>query len=100
MEKEEVLAKAQAEKKDEREMFIVDRSMRWTYLAMAVTTGIFMIIRSVRDMFTTDLAAVVCISAASGFIYRFIKTKEKWYLALGVVLFASGLLNAVLFLCN
>ncbi|MCM1165713.1 MAG: DUF6442 family protein [Lachnospiraceae bacterium] len=97
MKKEEILAKAQAERVDERETFISDRSMRWTYLVMAVTAGIFMIVRSVRDTYSNDLCSVVCLSAAAGDIYRFIKTKEKWALVAGVVGAAAGVVLAVLF---
>lgn len=97
MKKEEILAKAQAEKVDEREIFISDRSMRWTYLVMAVTAGIFMIVRSIRDMYAADLISVVCFSAAAGNIYRYVKTKEKWSLLAGIVLLAAGLFTAVAF---
>lgn len=97
MKKEEILAKAQAEKVDERETFISDRSMRWTYLAMALTAGIFMIVRSIRDMNAPDLCSVVCFSAAAGNIYRYVKTKEKWSLFAGIALLAGGILTAVAF---
>lgn len=97
MKKEEILAKAQAEKVDERETFISDRSMRWTYLVMAVTAGIFMIVRSIRDMYAADLCSVACLSVAAGNIYRFVKTKEKWCLIAGIALLVSGVLTAVMF---
>ncbi|MBD5384777.1 MAG: hypothetical protein HDR72_07235 [Ruminococcaceae bacterium] len=97
MKKEEILAKAQAEKVDEREIFISDRSMRWTYLVMAVTAGIFMIARSIRDMYAADLISVVCFSAAAGNIYRYVKTKEKWSIFAGIVLLAAGLFSAAAF---
>ena len=97
MKKEEILAKAQAEKVDEREIFISDRSMRWTYLVMSVTAGIFMIVRSIRDMYAADLISVVCFSAAAGNIYRYVKTKEKWSIFAGIVLLAAGILTAASF---
>lgn len=97
MKKEEILAKAQSEKIDEREVFINDRSMRWTYLVMAVTAGIFMIVRSIRDMYAADLCSVVCFSVAAGNIYRFVKTKEKWCLFSGILLLAAGIITAVTF---
>lgn len=97
MKKEEILAKARAEKVDERETFISDRSMRWTYLVMALTTGIFMIARSFRDMYTADLCSVVCFSAAAGNIYRYVKTREKWRLFAGIVLLAAGIFAAASF---
>lgn len=97
MKKEEILAKAQSEKIDEREVFISDRSMRWTYLVMAVTAGIFMIVRSIRDMYAADLCSVVCLSVAAGNIYRFVKTKEKWCLIAGIVTIAAGIISAVTF---
>lgn len=97
MKKEEILEKARAEKVDERETFITDRSMRWTYLVMTVTAGIFMIIRGIRDMSVTDLCSVVCLSVSAGNIYRFIKTKEKWYLIAGIVMLGAGIFTAVRF---
>lgn len=97
MKKEEILAKAQAEKVDERETFISDRSMRWTYLVMALSAGIFMIVRSIRDMYAADLCSVVFLSVAAGNIYCYVKTKEKWCLVAGIILFAAGIINAVMF---
>lgn len=64
---------------------------------MALTAGIFMIVRSIRDMYAADLSSVVCLSAAAGNIYRFVKTKEKWCLVAGIVLLASGIIAAVMF---
>lgn len=97
MKKEEILEKARAEKIDERETFISDRSMKWTYLVMALTAGIFIIVRSIRDMYAADLCSVVCFSAAAGNIYRFVKTKERWSLVAGIILIAAGIFTAVTF---
>ena len=97
MKKEEILAKAQAERVDEREIFINDRSIRWTYLVMVMAAGIFMIVRSTRDMPITDLCATVCLAVAAGNIYRGIKTKDKWYFIAGIVVAASGIFTAVRF---
>lgn len=97
MKKEEILEKARAEKIDERETFISDRLMKWTYLVMALTAGIFIIVRSIRDMYAADLCSVVCFSAAAGNIYRFVKTKERWSLVAGIILIAAGIFTAVTF---
>lgn len=97
MKKEEILAKAQAERVDEREIFINDRSIKWTYLVMIISAGIFMIVRSTRDMPITDLCATVCLAVAAGNIYRSIKTKDKWYLIAGIVMAVSGIFTAVRF---
>lgn len=97
MKKEEILEKARAEKIDERETFISDRLMKWTYLVMALTAGIFIIVRSIRDMYAADLCSVVCFSAAAGNIYRFVKTKERWSIVAGIILIAAGIFTAVTF---
>lgn len=97
MEKEEILAKAQAEKIDEREIFINDKSMLWTYLVMAVSAGIFTIIRSFQELPIMDLCATVCLSASAGQFYRFIKTKERFNIVVSVIMFVIGITAAVLF---
>lgn len=97
MNKKEILEKAQAEKIDEREVFIADKSLRWTYIAMALAVGIFMIVRSIRDLPVSDLCATICLSVGAGHFYRFIKTKEKWYLIMAVAMLFFGILSTVKF---
>ena len=97
MDKEEILAKAQAEKRDEMEVFINDKSIRWTYLVMVLAAGIFTIIRSIDDLPIMDLCATVCLSVAAGHIYRFIKTREKFYIIVGSIMTAMGIFAAVRF---
>lgn len=95
MNKEEILAKAQAEKKDEMESFITDRSMRWTYIVMVMSAGIFTIIRSLHDLPIMDLCCTVCFSVAAGHIYRFVKTREKFYIIIGLVMAVMGVFAGV-----
>lgn len=45
MNREEILEKAKRENKDEREIFVRDQSMRWTYLAMVLSGAVFAFIR-------------------------------------------------------
>lgn len=97
MNKKEILAKAQAEKTDEREIFINDRSMRWTYLAMTLSAGIFTIVRGFHDLPIMDLCATVCLSVCAGHMYRFIKTKEKFNLIMAVAMLFFGTVSTVQF---
>lgn len=97
MNKEEILSKAQAEKKDEMQSFIIDKSMRWTYLVMIFTAGIFMIFKSFHDQPTTDICSMLCCSVAAGHIYRFIKTKERFYILMGISMALLGITAAIRF---
>lgn len=97
MDKKEILEKAQAEKIDEREVFIADKSLRWTYIAMALAVGVFMIVRSIRDLPIADLCATICLSVGAGHLYRFVKTREKWYLIMTVAMLFFGTLSVVEF---
>ncbi|MCM1299673.1 MAG: DUF6442 family protein [Firmicutes bacterium] len=97
MDKEEILAKAQAEKKDEMESFINDKSMRWTYLAMVLSAGIFTIVRSLRDLPIMDLTATVCLSVCAGQLYRYIKTREKFSLIMSVIMAVIAVISVIRF---
>lgn len=77
MEKDEVLKKAQAEKKDERELQVKDKSMMWSYIVMVFMAAIFSFIRSEQGLPMMDLSATVSASVFAGMTYRFIKTKRK-----------------------
>lgn len=85
MNREEILAKAKSENRDEMEMLIRDRSMRWTYLAMVLTAAVFAFVRAQQGQPMMDLCATVCISVAAGQIYQFIKTKGKSCLLMGLI---------------
>ncbi|MDE7399618.1 MAG: hypothetical protein K2N06_08840 [Oscillospiraceae bacterium] len=97
MKKDEILAKARAEKSDEMENHIYDRSMIWMILGMFVCLCIFSYTRLERDMPTEDYTATLCIAIAVGNIYRFIKLKRRHYLMLGIVFAAVGILMAVIY---
>lgn len=97
MKKEEILAKAQAEKKDEMEVFISDKSMRWTYLVMVMAAGIFTIVRSFHDLPIMDLTATVSLSVCAGQLYRYIKTKEKFSLIMVIAMAIVAVISTVRF---
>ena len=46
MERNEILKKAQAERVDERELQVKDKSMMWSYITMVFMAAIFSFIRS------------------------------------------------------
>ncbi len=97
MDKKEILEKAQEEKKDEMETFITDKSMRWTYVTMVLSAGIFTIIRSLQDLPIMDLSATVLFSVSAGYLYRYTKTKEKFNLIFGIAMALMGIFAAVRF---
>lgn len=86
MNKEEILKKAQAEKKDEREIQVKDKSMIWSYIVMVIAAGIFSLIRSQQGLPMMDLSATVSASVFAGMAYRFVKTKNKNNLIIAVIM--------------
>ncbi len=97
MNKEEILAKAQAEKRDEREVFLSDKSIRWTFLALLLLTVIFTVIKEFRDQHSPDLIATFCLSVCVGHIYHYVKTKDKSNLIIGICSCVVGAGSAVQF---
>lgn len=77
MNKEEILKKVQTENKDEMELQIRDKSIKWTYLALVISAAVFSFIRGEKGQPTMDLCATVGISVCVGQVYRYIKTKDK-----------------------
>lgn len=86
MNKEEILQKAQAEKKDEREMQVRDKSMLWSYLVMVLAAAVFSFIRSEQGLPMMDLCATVSASVFAGMAYRFVETKNKGNLIIALVM--------------
>lgn len=97
MDKKEILEKAQAEKTDEREAFIFDKSMLWAFLVMTLSAGTFTIVRSCQDLPIMDLCSTVCLSVGTGFLYRFIKSRQKFNLITGAMMIFFGIVSAVEF---
>jgi hypothetical protein len=85
MNKEEILKKAQAEKRDEREVQVKDKSMMWSYIVMILMATIFSIIRSEQGLPIMDLSATCMASVCASMTYRFIKTKDKSYLLVALI---------------
>ena len=77
MERNEILKKAQAERVDERELQVKDKSMMWSYITMVFMAAIFSFIRSEQGLPMMDLSATVSAPVFAGMTYRFIKTKKK-----------------------
>ena len=94
MKKEDVLKKAQAEKSDEMEKLVRDRSAVWMALAMVIAAGFFVCVRE-ENAPIMDLAATVCFSTAVCCIYRFIRLKSVYYLIMGIVLSAMTVFATV-----
>lgn len=94
MKKEDVLKKAQEESSDEMEKFVRDRSAVWMVLAMVISSGFFVCMRS-EDEPIMDLAAIDCFSSAVCSIYRFFRLKQPFYLIIGLVLAAMTIFATV-----
>jgi uncharacterized membrane-anchored protein len=97
MDKDEILKKAQAEKKDERELQVKDKSMMWSYIVMVLVAAIFSFIRSEQGLPMMDLTATVSASVFAAMIYRFIKTKEKAHLFIALIMLCVAIIATVRF---
>lgn len=98
MDKDEVLKKAQAEKVDEREVQIKDKSMMWSYLVMALAAAVFSFIRSAQGLPMMDLCATVSASVFAGMTYRFTKARNKVDLIIAVVMLLVAIMATIRFL--
>lgn len=98
MNKDEVLEKSRAEKHDEREVAIRDQSLRWMLITMTVLSVAFASLRAYGGHSVTDLAVVVCGSVGVTFLYRFIKTKQVYFLVLSIVLLAVAVVSLIRFI--
>lgn len=98
MNREEILERSRKENVDEREVLVRDQSMRWTMLAMVVLSAIFAFIRESKGQSIMDLSVVLCGSCSVTFIYRFIKTRRKDCLVLGVISFIVAVLALIRFI--
>lgn len=92
MNKYEILEKSRSENKDEREEQIKDKSMKWTFLVMVITSAIFAFIRGLKGESELDLAVVVCSSIAVFYLYRYFMLKKREYLNLGIITFCVALI--------
>ena len=98
MNKDEILEKSRAENHDEREVAIRDRSLRWTLITMTVLSVAFACLRAYGGHSVTDLAVVVCGSVGVTFLYRFVKTKQVYFLVLSIVLLAVAVVSLIRFI--
>jgi hypothetical protein len=97
MDKDEILKRAQAERKDERELQVKDKSMMWSYIVMVLAAAIFSFIRSEQGLPMMDLTATVSASCCAAMTYRFIKTKEKSCLFIALVMLSVAIISTVRF---
>lgn len=97
MEREEILKRAQAEKTDERELQVKDKSMMCSYIVLVLVAAVFSFIRSEQGLPTMDLCATVGSSVCAGMTYRFIKTKNKGYMIIAMVMFVITVVSIVRF---
>lgn len=97
MNREEILKKAQYEKEDEREIQVKDKSMLWSYIAMVFAAGVFSIVRSEQGLPMMDLTATVGFSVLANNVYRFIKTREKQYLVIGLIMLSVTIMATIRF---
>ena len=98
MNKDEILEKSRLENHDEREDVIRDRSLRWTLITMTVLSVAFASLRAYGGHSIADLTVVVCGSVGVTFLYRFIKTKQVYFLVLAVVLLAVAVFSLIRFI--
>ncbi|MCM1165711.1 MAG: DUF6442 family protein [Lachnospiraceae bacterium] len=97
MKKEEILEKAKAEKNDEMESFFGDKSMLWVIAAMFACMCVFSFTRLEIGQPVEDHCATLGIAVAVGHIYRYIKTKKRESLVIGICFGAAGIVWTVLY---
>jgi hypothetical protein len=97
MDKNEILKKAQSSKKDEMETYIEDKSYRWIYVAMVLSYGFFAGVRAERNEPIMDLTATMLFAVFGGYLYKYIKTKDKAALMIAILCFVFGILATVRF---
>jgi hypothetical protein len=97
MDKNEILKKAQSSKKDEMETYIEDKSYRWIYVSMILSYGFFAGVRAERNEPIMDLTATMLFAVFGGYLYKYIKTKDKAALVIGILCFVFGILATVRF---
>lgn len=97
MEKSEILKKAQAEKQDERELQVKDKSMMWSYTAMVLAAAVFTFIREEQGLPMMDLSATVSVSVFAGMTYRYVKTRNIENLIIAVIMFCIAIMATVRF---
>ena len=98
MDKEEILRRSRNEKNDEMEKQVLNRSMRWTYLAMVLSAAVFTYIRDLNGQPMMDLCATVCISVFAGRIYCYLKMKDKFNLGMALIALAIAIFATIRFL--
>ncbi|MCM1165712.1 MAG: DUF6442 family protein [Lachnospiraceae bacterium] len=96
MKKEEILEKAKAEKQDEMEYAVRDRSAVWMVIAMTVAAGFFVCMRG-EGAPISDLGATVCFATAVCCYYRFFKLKRILYLVMALMLTAATVFMTIRF---
>lgn len=92
MDKAEILKKAQNEKDDELEIQVRYKSLMYSYVVMVIA-AVFSFILSKYGQPMLDLIATVSFSLFVCNAYRFVKTKEKIYLCLGLVMFGIAIVR-------
>lgn len=97
MDKDEILKKVQAEKKDERELWVKDKSMMCSYIVMVLAAAIFSFIRSEQGLPMMDLSATVSASVFAGMTYRFVKTKSKEHLIIALMMLCVAVMATIRF---
>lgn len=97
MEREEILKRAQAENRDERELQVKDKSMMCSYIVMVLMAAVFSFIRSEQGLPMMDLCATVCGSVCAAMTYRFVMTKKKQCLYIAVIAFIVAVVAVIRF---
>lgn len=82
MDKNEILEKARSENKDEMEIFIMLKSMRLIFVLMEIFACFIAVNSAVNGKPWAVYLVIVNAPAGAGFLYRYIKIKKKFNLAM------------------
>ena len=100
MKKEDILKMAQAEKNDEMEQYVNDKSMYFIFIVMFLCLSIFAFTRFADGLRIEDYIATLDLSISAGHFYRYSKTKKKEHLIAAICFGVSGLIFAAIYFTN
>lgn len=99
MEKQEILQKAQAENKDEMEIYINYKSMLLVFILTEILAVVFAFNSVISGGRMTSYLILVNAPLGAGFLFRYIKTKKNFNLIMFIscVILTAGFLTAYAF---
>ena len=101
MKKEDILKKAQAEQKDEREEEINTKAFRIGWMGVTVVMLILILLRSIFNESAIDIVMILMVQTAAASFYQYSKMRDKKiYLISGIIAIIAIILGFASLLSN